>query len=202
MMNMTEYEAYKMYLALRNHFQTDDYDAIKMRGRIRASRRTFAEKQGVFKKLVTQYKDAEICDFFVANFVNGNRWGGVYDAEAAECYRQWLARRESLRYRFTQDLHALQAECDEAGINNIADALISVGGQHPLIVRCYLRRSIQIETLVILDKLLRWSDAVDQVCSDTLMWPDLRRLIRKYSPFLKIKEDEYRSIIREFTGPN
>jgi hypothetical protein len=199
---MTEYQAYKMYLALRNHFQTDEYDAIKMRGRIRASKKTFAEKEGVFKKLVKQYRDEEIADFFVANFVDGNRWGGVYDSESASRYRQWLARRESLRYRFEQDLHALEQECVDAGINNIMDALVSNDGQHPLIVRAYLRKTMSVETLVILNKLCNWIDPLDQVCGDTLIWPDLRRLIRKYSPFLKIKEDEYRRILGKFTGPN
>jgi hypothetical protein len=95
-----------------------------------------------------------------------------------------------------KDLLALQTECEEAGINNIMDALKSEEGQHPLIVRCYLRKTVQIETLVILNKLLQWTDAVDATCGDTLMWPDLRRLIHKYSPFLKIKEDEYRSIVQ------
>lgn len=200
-MIMTEFEAYKMYLAMRNHFQTEEYDVIKMRGRIRASRKSFFDtgKEPQFRRLVKQYKDAEICDFFLANFVDGNRYGGVYDSEATECYRQWLARRESLRYRFEQDLHILQSECDEAGINTIADALVSMEGQHPLIVRCHLRKTLQIETLVILNKLLAWTTTVDHQCKDTLIWPDLSRLIRKYNPFLRIKEDEYRTILGRFT---
>ncbi len=78
-MNMTEFEAYKMYLALRAHFQTDEYDVIKQRGRIRASHKSFvgSGKSFQFLQLTKTYQDAEICDFMVANFTAGDRWGGV-----------------------------------------------------------------------------------------------------------------------------
>lgn len=200
-MIMTDFEAYRMYLALRAHFQTDDYDAIKMRGRVRASRSSFVNtgKEQAFKKLVKKYKDQEICDFFLANFVSGDRWGGVFDGEALDVYRRWLARNESLRYRFSQDLCTLDTEMQDLGLTDIGQALTSDQGQHPLIVRCYLRKTVEIETLVILDKLLGWREKVDEACTDTVIWPDLSRLIRKYSPFLRINQDEFRTILERHT---
>ena len=42
---MTGYECYQTYLALRLHFQTDDYDFFRYQGKIRkASRSAYAKR--------------------------------------------------------------------------------------------------------------------------------------------------------------
>lgn len=199
MMNMTDFEAYKMYLALRAHFQTDDYDVIEQRGRIRASRKSFAGsgKSFQFQVLTKTYKDAEICDFMVANFTAGDRWGGVFNTDAARQYQSWKRRVESLRYIFTQDLDTLvnlaaDADCDLTGHEP---------GQHPLVLRAYFGNHICLETVVILNVLLDFCNQYDQSMRHVFMWPETSRLIRKYRPFLKFDTDAFRKIYREKFQP-
>jgi len=192
MINMTDYQAYKMYLALRAHFQTDDYDVIAQRGRIRASEKSFigSGKAFSFQRLAKLYKDDEICDFMVANFTAGDRWGGVFDSEAARRYQNWKRRVESLRYIFTQDLQRLKAMTEDEN----TDLTSAEPGHHPLVVRAYFGQHISLETLVILDTLLNFSAGYDQTMSETLMWPETSRLIRKYRPFLKFDETAFRQL--------
>jgi hypothetical protein len=192
MINMTDYQAYKMYLALRAHFQTDDYDVIAQRGRIRASEKSFigSGKAFSFQRLAKLYKDDEICDFMVANFTAGDRWGGVFDSEAARRYQNWKRRVESLRYIFTQDLQRLKAMTEDEN----TDLISAEPGHHPLVVRAYFGQHISLETLVILDTLLSFSSGYDQTMSGTLMWPETSRLIRKYRPFLKFDETVFRQL--------
>jgi hypothetical protein len=192
MINMTDYQAYKMYLALRAHFQTDDYDVIAQRGRIRASEKSFigSGKAFSFQRLAKLYKDDEICDFMVANFTAGDRWGGVFDSEAARRYQNWKRRVESLRYIFTQDLQRLKAMTEDEN----TDLTSAEPGHHPLVVRAYFGQHISLETLVILDTLLNFSAGYDQTMSGTLMWPETSRLIRKYRPFLKFDETVFRQL--------
>ena len=191
-MIMTDFQAYKMYLALKAHFQTDNYDVIAMQGRIRASRKTFfGHKSLMFQKLVKQYSDDEICNFMVSNFIAGNHWGGVFDLEASKKYAAWKRRMESLRYTFKQDLLALRAEAEEAGV---ADWFAAPAGQHPLILKAFLRNSITPETLVILNKLTGFAD---QLQLDDPVWPDIRRMIIKYSPFVKIDRASYQELLHE-----
>lgn len=192
---MTDYEAYKMYLALKAHFQTEKYDVIKQRGRIRTSQKNYlgSGKSFSFQRLVKQYKDDEICDFMVANFVGGNRWGGVFDVDANREYQAWKRRVESLRYQFTNELQKLIDIADDRGVG-----LFDVeAGQHPLILKEYYGGRLSLETLVILNRLVNFVQEFDDKLSDTLMWPDTSRLIRKYQPFLRINLEQYQKIYGE-----
>lgn len=187
-MIMTDYEAYKMYLALKAHFHTD-YDVIEMKGRIRASRKAYtSNKELIFKRLVKKYDDASICNFMVSNFITGNHWGGVFDEQAQVVFQDWQRRTQSLRYNFEQDLEVLKSEAADAGITDWFDGQ----GQHPLILKAFLRRSISPETLVILNRLVGFTNKVNLPADP--VWPDVKRMIEKYQPFLKIDVSLYKEI--------
>ena len=160
MIPMTEFEAYKMYLALRAHFQTDEYDVIEKQGRIRASQKGFvgSGKAFGFRRLTKLYKDAEICDFMVANFTAGDRWGGIFDADASRQYQSWKRRVESLRYIFNQDLDRLYSMAQDDN----CDLTAFDTGHHPLVLRAYFGGHICLETLVILDAILGFREQFDR----------------------------------------
>lgn len=188
---MTEYEAYKMYLALRAHFQTEDYDVVKMQGRIRASRSSFigAGKEFAFRRLVKLYGDEEVCNFMVSNFIAGNHWGGVFNTEAAKEYADWKRRNQSLSYVFKNDLETLKSEAADAGVDNIFEY---DAGRHPLILKAFLRSSITPETLVIINKITGFVNHI-KLDADPV-WPDVSRMIKKYTPFVKIKIQTFKEI--------
>jgi hypothetical protein len=194
---MDEFSVYKMYLALKLHFTTDAYDVIKQRGKVRASRQAFAKRTDLFsiKKISKNYTDEEVANFLVANFVSGDRWGGMFDIEAGQRYTLWKKKIESLSYAFSQDLDNLIQECEDSGIDPTAIFTISKG-QHPYIIKAYLRKTIGIETLVILEKLTGFINKFDSEINDTIVWPDISRLIKKYKPFLVIDVEKYDAIFR------
>jgi len=196
-MIMDEFSVYKMYLALKLHFTTDAYDVIKQRGKVRASRQAFAKRTDLFsiKKISKNYTDEEVANFLVANFVSGDRWGGMFDIEAGQRYTLWKKKIESLSYAFSQDLDNLIQECEDSGIDPKAIFTISKG-QHPYIIKAYLRKTIGIETLVILEKLTGFINKFDSEINDTIVWPDISRLIKKYKPFLVIDVEKYDAIFR------
>jgi hypothetical protein len=194
---MDEFSVYKMYLALKLHFTTDAYDVIKQRGKVRASRQAFAKRTDLFsiKKISKNYTDEEVANFLVANFVSGDRWGGMFDIEAGQRYTLWKKKIESLSYAFSQDLDNLIQECEDSGIDTKSIFVVSKG-QHPYIIKAYLRKTIGIETLVILEKLTGFINKFDSEINDTIVWPDISRLIKKYKPFLVIDVEKYDAIFR------
>jgi hypothetical protein len=194
---MDEFSVYKMYLALKLHFTTDAYDVIKQRGKVRASRQAFAKRTDLFsiKKISKNYTDEEVANFLVANFVSGDRWGGMFDIEAGQRYTLWKKKIESLSYAFSQDLDNLIQECEDSGIETKSIFVVSKG-QHPYIIKAYLRKTIGIETLVILEKLTGFINKFDSEINDTIVWPDISRLIKKYKPFLVIDVEKYDAIFR------
>jgi hypothetical protein len=196
-MIMDEFSVYKMYIALKLHFTTDAYDVIKQRGKVRASRQAFAKRTDLFsiKKISKNYTDEEVANFLVANFVSGDRWGGMFDIEAGQRYTLWKKKIESLSYAFSQDLDNLIQECEDSGIDTKSIFVVSKG-QHPYIIKAYLRKTIGIETLVILEKLTGFINKFDSEINDTIVWPDISRLVKKYKPFLVIDVEKYDAIFR------
>ena len=184
-----------MYLALKAHFQTEDYDVVKMQGRIRASRKGFdgLGKEFAFRRLVKLYKEDEVCNFMVANFIKGSRWGGVFDVEAAKEYTNWKRRQESLGYVFEQDLNLLHEEAMEDGVTDIFQ---HGTGSHPYILKAFLRNTICPETLVILNKLTGFVDQMQLPDTDPV-WSDVRRLIIKYKPFVKFNREKCLNIYHD-----
>ena len=132
---MDEYSVYKMYLALKLHFTTDNYDVIKQKGRVRASRQAFAKRKDIFsiRKVSKTYSDEQVANFLVANFTSGDRWGGLFDSEANERYTEWQKRVQSLSYIFSNDLEAIMEELESK--NKTFDYAFEISiNQHPYIM--------------------------------------------------------------------
>lgn len=196
------YEVYRYYLALRLHFTTDQYDAIKQRGRVRASRQAFNKRKDLLsiKKVAENYSEKEIVDFLVANFTSGDRWGGIFDVDAKERYQNWKKRIESLSYTFEKEVTNLNNYAEK--INVEFSAIFDTQGNlsHPYILKEYLRNNLSIETLVILNKFYKFVEQFDTVFSEDVVWPDLSRIIKKYDPFLTIDKEKYARILRRTVG--
>jgi len=189
-MIMTEFEVYRFYLALKLHFTTDKYDVIKQKGRVRAKRAAFAKRNDLIsiKKIAKNYSDEEVVNFLVANFVSGDRWGGIFDTEANERYLSWKKRIEGLTYTFTEDINKLFS-------NNINPFSCSKE-EHSYIIKQYLRNNVSIETLVVIDSFRSFVDEYDQIYKEDIVWPDISRIIKKYKPFLKFNKEKLYAIYR------
>lgn len=198
---MDSFEVYKYYMALKLHFTTDKYDVIEQKGKVRVSRQAFAKRKDLYaiNKVAKSYSDEEVANFLIANFVSGDRWGGVFDADARETYLAWKKRIEGLTYNFEKDIDNLELELEES--NQKFDILFDCPrSEHPYIIKAYLRNSISLETLVILDKIYNFTEKFDNEITDTVVWPDISRLIKKYRPFLLIDKEKFNAISRRRIG--
>lgn len=201
MITMDEFSVYRFYLALKLHFTTDQYDVIKQKGKIRATKQAFYKRKdlGTLKRIAKNYNDEEVVNFLVANFVSGDRWGGIFDEQANETYTTWKKRIESLTYIYTNDLNTLVMDFEQQKLN--FDTLFnSNSDSHPYIIRHYLGKRISIETMVILDIIFNFTEKFDVDLKNDVIWPDLSRLIKKYKPFLKLDIEKYNGITRNSLG--
>lgn len=199
---MDEFAVYKMYIALKLHFTTDNYDITKRNGKVKASRQAFAKRKDLFsiKKIAKTYSDEEVAHFLISNFVTGNRWGGVFDSDAGKTYLEWKGKMESLSYIFSNELDSLDAELESQNMT-FADSFQITKSQHPYILKAFLRRTISLETFTIIEKLYPFIDSFDSKLSSDLVWPDTSRLIKKYKPFLKIDKEKYYGLFERRYGP-
>lgn len=198
MITMDEFSVYRFYLALKLHFTTDNYDVIKQQGKVRATKKSLYKRKDIsfIKRIATTYNDEEVVNFLIANFVSGDRWGGLFDQQAKETYLLWKKRIESLTYTFTKEIEQCFQYAEDNCISFNSLIFNITNNTHPYIIRAYLGNSISIETIVILDQLFDFVSTYDNSLDDKIVWPDISRLIKKYTPFLKIDKEKYHAIIR------
>lgn len=183
------FEAYKLYVAIKNHFTNPTYDFFKYNGRTKASFKTFEKRNDkyFFYKLADRKDKLE---YLVANFVSGaDNWVGdlVNNAEGERRYRRLVGYRDSLTYQFTSDLGKLLEHFDSN--------FIVTNCQHPPLLIKYLRGEVQLETMVILDSLIGYTKHWNKKIEDPVVWPQISLKIKKFKPFLSFDQDKLKKLV-------
>lgn len=192
-------KAYTRYLALKLHFTTE-YDYFRYGGKTRAMTNESFEKRKdtfFFRKIERRYNDQELTDFFVSNFVDNNKtkWiGELSNIDAEKTYANWKKRIQSFSYMFEQDLLIAK---DKLHTANPSELWESVSGAHPEILKLYLGKKISIETLIGSNIVLNYLPKWDREIKDTIIWPDVSKSIRKYSPFINMNKNDLTKIIKK-----
>lgn len=186
---MESFDAFCMYIALQLHFSSD-YDYHKYNGksyanRGRASFETRKDKY-YFHKLS---KKSDPLGFVIANIVqHGPKiWVGdlVSNEKYAQTYISWLKRKESFSYFFESELAFLDPET----------CLKCKDGQYPDLLKMYIKEKIGIETIIVLDKYIKFLDVWNEKIIDTALWPEIYNLCKKYSPFVEYDKKKIKDII-------
>ena len=197
---MNGYEAYRLYLAVKLHFSTENYDFFKHNAKVNASIGSFTKRNDryFFHRLCTRFKDEELLNFYVANFSDKpKRWiGDLIREDGESVYRKWQKYNESFAYNFRADCSNINNILDRD--NSHFDSMFSVSnGQHPKLLRLYLSKGLGTETMVTLDKILSFIKNWDKEIKETVVWPDLSFRLKKYSPFVKYNLTKCKFIMRE-----
>ena len=188
-------DAYRCYLAMKNHFTKDKYDYIKYRGKVRATNEAFYKRKDRFwfEKFARQKTDKEIEEFFVANFTScsdpESLWIGEMIKDGEERYIDWQKKVQSLSYVFKEDSEKLFTD-------NKVDDVFDCSKGHPIVLKKFLGGNISLETLVIYDRILGYTKNFDKKLQDPV-WETVSRRVRKYSPFINIDVFRYKKILKE-----
>jgi hypothetical protein len=191
---MSPFEVYQTYLGIKAHFSNPKYDYLKYR-KTRASIDSFNKRKDryFFEKTSRKYKDKEIVDFLVSNFISTSDINGIWIGEiinsGERIYREWMKRQQSLTYLFKEQSEELFSETK---LENVFDC--SKG--HPIVLKKFLGGKISIETLVIFDKIFLFGNSFDKKLLDPV-WEMVSLKIKKYSPFLNIDIFQFKRILRE-----
>ena len=184
---MTDYEAYQNYLALKLHFG-GEYDFFKYNGKVSATLEAFGKRKDKFKfvRLSNKLSDPQILDYYLANFKVGKEWIGDFSQ------KNWTEHKkvnQSLQYCYENDIEKLLTTSENFDIIFKCD-----NGNHPKLIKAYLGKKINLETLIILEKVLQFREIFDKEITETFIWPKVSRLINKYEPFIKVSARRFRII--------
>ena len=199
---MNGFEVYKIYLAIKLHFtsKNQSYDFHKHNGRTTARLETFTKRRDryFFHKLSKSYSDKSIVDYFLSNFVsNTNIWvGDIIGQTGDETYKQWSKKLEALHYYYEQDIDYIIERMETKDIK-FNDLFLSVNGQHPTILKMFLSKKINFETLIILDDILKFTKKLNKDITEKVLWPKLFDRMKRYKPFLSYNITKYKISLRD-----
>ncbi len=203
---MQPWEAYQIYTALKLHFESASYDAIKYNYKSSASQKSFLLRKDRFHfaKLARKYPERQqLIDFLVANFTQGGtKWAGtLLDKNAEDLYLKWMKTRDSFTYYFTEQVDTLGNLCVKDSIS--FDAMLKGDANNcwPPIVRYYSENEIGLESVVVFDLLLDFVKS--QTVTETVFWPEFKQSVHKYGLFLRSSVDLKKCkqiILKRFTS--
>lgn len=191
-MPLQPWEAYQIHTALKLHFESPSYDALKFCYRTSASQSSFLKRRDrfFFAKIARKYPDRQtLIDFLVANFTRGKAsWvGDLLDSESEERYAEWLKIRDSFSYHFSEQNQVLLDACRTDGLKMDDLFRPSKARQYPPIVEMHQHGKISLETITVFDEIVGFMK--DQSITETILWPQFSMTVAKYRPFVRQNVD-------------
>ena len=194
---MNGFEVYKIYLAVKLHFTSKgrSYDFHRHLGKTTARLETFTKRRDryFFHKLTKSYNNNTIVDYFVSNFVtNTNLWvGDIIGKTGDDNYKQWSKKIEALHYYYEQDIDYILEQDYK-----FDDLFKSVNGQHPPILKMFLSKKINFETVLILDEILSFTKQLNKNINEKVLWPKLYDRMIRYKAFLNYNLTKYKMTLK------
>jgi hypothetical protein len=191
----TGFEAYKLYMAIKLHFTSNSYDFFKYNSKTNVTQSTFLKNKSKYQfyKLARKYSLIDLRDFYVANFLEGDKWvGDMNTADGEQVYTKWQKVQQSLTYTFENDIIYLFDKYKPA-------EMFKTSGNYPNLLNELMENNIHIETLVYMNMIMGFLPVWKKEIDDDIIWPNWEIKLRKYQPFIfdENKIQKFEDILRE-----
>ncbi len=190
---MDPYESYKLYNALKLHFESD-YDAVKYNFKTTVKPQSFFKRKDkyFFAKIAKTY-EKDLLEFYVSNFKNDMKYvGDMVNEEGDRHYQKHKKVMESITYQFQNDINKLYES------NSDFDSLLEAkDNEHPFVIKFWLQDEIELETIVILDSITGFMQRENSKITETIIWPDIYRKFTKYKPFVKFDRNKCLNLLKK-----
>ena len=182
---MDPFEVYKLYNALKLHFEQDSYDAIKYNFKSNVTPQSFFKRKDkyFFAKIGKNQKDIQ--NFFVFNFIEDMKYiGDMMDIEGQQNYTKHKKIHESLTREYEKDINNIDTSFDDLlVVNNI--------NTPPKIIELWMEEEVTLETVVVLNSITDFVIREGHKITETLFWPDVSKKIIKYQPFVNFDKNKF-----------
>jgi len=184
---------YRIFLSIRAHFETENYDAIEHNGKVKTcSREKFEQRNdhrlfcGLSKQLTSVQHAAS---YFVANFAYGDHYPLEDIDKGFVNYNKWQRIRQSLTKHFVDDLMSL------SNTGMTYNELLSCDkGIAPLFL-LLKNGKVNIETVAILNSIDNFTDTWKK---KTPIWKEDFLRIKKLARFVKFDAAKFQNFYCNF----
>ncbi|QBP05993.1 hypothetical protein [Synechococcus phage S-B68] len=194
------FDVYRTYLAMKQHFTSPKFDFFQYDGKINAKESTYQARSDFyfFETLARKLTPQEIREYLLSSFIYSKNpakvWIGDIKRNGKDNWVRWQKQNQSLKYIFKQDLGRILEYMENRSVS--FNDMFSTKYGHPNVLKLYIREEISIETLILLDMVLKFVLSWDRDLADPL-WETLSLKIKKYKPFMSIPVSEYKEIMKE-----
>ena len=198
---MDDFEAFKVYVAMKSHFQ-GDYNYKKYSGKQNIRESAFHKRQdkSTFQELSRRFTKKELEEFLLATFLASNSeymWtGNLLDEETLNAYKEWKSRVQSMSYNFREDVHKIIDKAVEKDLR-FDNIFKSIKGEYPFVMKMENLGEISLETFIILDKMFDILETQDKKVRDSIFYPMYKKKCQNYSDFLNINIEHYKQMFRQ-----
>lgn len=188
------YDAYVLYMGLKLHFYSKGYDFVKYNGKVKSCNlNNFMKRKDKFHfgKLYRKHKK-DLKDFLIANLSIKDQWvGDLLDESCDKNYIEWKKRNQRLFYTFETEINDLLLAY------NIQELLVVTNGQHPVLLKKLMSKSVSLETVAIMDDIIGFTDDWKKLIGENVIYPDMHLKIQKYKSFLTYDYKKYKTRLIE-----
>ncbi|MDB4403090.1 hypothetical protein N9159_00455 [bacterium] len=192
------FDAYCLYLAINNHFNTESYDYFKYHGKVPVKLPSFLKRSDKyhFAKLAREHRD-DLRDFLVANLSKQKYYvKSLLDNECEDNYKEFKKKKQKLTYTITEDMRYLYDKYD-----TLENTLDVVSGQHPAVLKEFLGKKITPETFISFDMMFGIYKKYDNDIQEKFIWPKENNRLKKLKPFIEFEQVKIKKIMREIWIP-
>lgn len=199
---MNGYKTYILYLALKAHFTRADYDFFKYGGRVSSNVDSFeARKDKYLFEKATKYYPTKVrmLGFLLSNFLENINFyiGDFQSLKCEKIYQEWLGKTQSLRYSFEQDLQKVKEESEKRCVTFRKMFRLTSGEMSSPFLEMTLNRNVNIETYIIVNRLLGLGEYYDGKIIDPL-YDEFSFKVKKYNPFIQLDRAVFAQTFKRF----
>lgn len=183
---MTPNEALQLYAAIKLHFTSKTYNAIKYNFKVKRINLDKRPDKFYINKLARYPDPKGLC---IANLcISPHMWTGQFFEKCGqENYHKWKKYQDGQTYWFGQELKLLKF-----------DSFQVVKHEHPSLLKLYLSNQISLDTLVIINDIQNFSNKWDTVLKDDPTWKRVSFLINKYKFFVLYNHTKISMMIKKY----
>ena len=193
------FDVFRVYMAVKLHFTTN-YDYFEYDGKVNCKLETFTKRNDryFFHKLSTKYKQDEILDFFVANFIDKDKnWiGNLLENDGREIYLNYKKVKDNFKFHFRNEFTNIVNDFSTKRIS-FDDGFLCRDGQHPRLLRLLIQRRASFQTIIVLDQVLSFIKNWNKQIEEKVVWPKIAKTIERMKPFINYNITECKLIMKE-----
>jgi hypothetical protein len=185
------FDSYRVYQSVKLHFTSNTYDCFRYQFKTNVNQKTFWKRNDryFFHKSGLKFKtEVDLANFYASHIISDI--GYITDMiESDDTYLAWLKKIQSITRVFAVDMETLSNKADSF------DELFVVNGNYPVIIDSLLRDEVSLETVTLINSMTNFLRRADKQVTETILYPELSRKIKKYAPFIRADQAKMKRII-------